>query len=45
MMPADDEKIRMAILLIFQILTLGVSVWFHPLRKRLLPRVFGLPAR
>ena len=45
MIPVNDEKMRMAILLIFPILTLGVSVWFHPLRKRLLARVLSVPAR
>jgi hypothetical protein len=45
MMPVDDEKMRMVILLIFPILTLGVFVWFHPLRKPLLARVLSMPAR
>ena len=45
MMPVDDEKMRMVILLIFPILTLGVTVWFHPLRKPLLARVLSMPMR
>ena len=45
MIPVSDEKMRMAILLLFPLLTLGVSVWFHPLRKRLLSRVLSVPAR
>ena len=45
MMPVGDENMRMVILLLFPILTLGVFVWFHPLRKRLLSRVLSVPGR
>ena len=40
-----DGYVRMAILLLFPPLTMGVSVWFHPLRKRLLFRVFSMRER
>jgi len=43
--PVGDQYMRMAILLLLPLSTLGVSVWFHPLRKRLLSQVFGMPAR
>ena len=44
-MSVGDQNMRMAILLLLPLLTLGVSVWFHPLRKRLLSIVIGVPAR
>jgi O-antigen/teichoic acid export membrane protein len=44
MMPIGDENKHMAILLLFPPLTLGVSVWFHPLRKQLLTQFLNVPA-
>ncbi len=43
MMPIGDEKIRMAILIFFLPLILGVSVWFNPIRKRIFTRALSLP--
>jgi O-antigen/teichoic acid export membrane protein len=43
-MPVGHENIYFIILLLFPPLILGVSVWFHPLRKRILARVLSVPA-
>jgi len=43
--PVGNESMRIALLLLLPPLLMGVSVWFHPLRKRILTRVLNMPAR